>query len=239
MPGRADRVAHVVQAVEHRHEVVARCRHSPRPGRPRSARGRRRRRRRHARAPSRSSRRGSPSRRSGSAGTPRAMRIVDAPCPQPTSATLRAGLELPHHAVQGGQPGSDEVGVVAGPEEALAALVDVVDVVVPADALAAPGRLGDARRVVHRAEGDLEEPGQVRGARLVGQRDGLLGRQRVARGVRVVRRRSRRPPARSATRARTAPRCPCGRRAPPASAGRHLPARGTGPGGRPSRRARC
>ena len=42
------------------------------------------------------------------------------------------------------------------------------------------GGLGDPRRVEHRAERDLEEPGQVRRAVLVGERDGLLGRERVA-----------------------------------------------------------
>jgi len=46
-------------------------------------------------------------------------------------------LELLDDAVQRGQPRSEQVGVVAGPEEALAALVHVVDVVVPADAHAA------------------------------------------------------------------------------------------------------
>jgi hypothetical protein len=43
-------------------------------------------------------------------------------------------LELCDDAVERGQPRVDEVGVVAGAEEALAALVDVMVVLVPAEA---------------------------------------------------------------------------------------------------------
>ena len=84
------------------------------------------------------------------------------------------------HPVEGGDPFADEVHGVAGTEEALASLVHVVHVVVPADAVAGLDRLGDARRVEHRADRDLEEAGQVGGAVLVGERDRLLRRQRVA-----------------------------------------------------------
>ena len=115
-----------------------------------------------------------------------AIRIVDEPWPQPTSATCRAALELVDDAVERGQPGREEVGVVARAEEALAAVEDVVVVLVPADADAAARGLGDPRRVEHRAERDLEEAGQVRGAVRVGQRDRLLGRQRVAAALGVV-----------------------------------------------------
>ena len=45
-----------------------------------------------------------------------------------------AALEALDDAVERGQPGRDEVGVVAGAEEALAAVVDVMVVLVPADA---------------------------------------------------------------------------------------------------------
>ena len=76
----------------------------------------------------------------------------------------RAALELLDDAVERRQPRADQVGVVAGPEEPLAAVVDVVVVLVPADAGAAADGLGDARRVEHRAERDLEEAGQVGGA---------------------------------------------------------------------------
>ena len=67
---RADRVAHVVQAVEHRHEVVALAAELLRRTRPRTERGRRPRPPRHVRAPSRSTRRGSPTPRTSSSGTP-------------------------------------------------------------------------------------------------------------------------------------------------------------------------
>ncbi len=98
----------------------------------------------------------------------------------------RPALELVDDAVQRRQPLADQVRVVAGAEEALATVVDVVDVLVPADALAGAGRVGDARRVQHGADRELEEAGQVRRAVGVGERDGLLGRQRVAAAVGVI-----------------------------------------------------
>ena len=64
--------------------------------------------------------------------------------------------------------------------------MDVVDVRVPADAGSGPRRLRDARGVDHRSERDLEETGQVGRALLVGQRDRVLCRQRVATARRVV-----------------------------------------------------
>ena len=76
----------------------------------------------------------------------------------------RAALELVDDAVERRQPLGDQVRVVAGPEEPLAALVHVVDVLVPAEPVAAARLLDDLRRVDHRAERDLEEPRQVRGA---------------------------------------------------------------------------
>ena len=91
-----------------------------------------------------------------------------------------AALQVLDDAVERGQPGRDEVRVVAGPEEPLAAVVDVVVVLVPADSGAAACGVGDPRRIEHRAERDLEEPGQVGRAVVVGQRDGLLGREAVA-----------------------------------------------------------
>src|SRR5207302_4522787 len=86
----------------------------------------------------------------------------------------RAALELRDDAFERGQPRADEIRVVAGPEEALAALVDVVAVLVPTVTLTAPGRLGDPGRVDHRSERDLEEAWQIRRARLVSERDRLL-----------------------------------------------------------------
>ena len=95
-------------------------------------------------------------------------------------------LEPLDDAVERGQPRLDEVGVVAGAEEPLAALVDVVVVLVPAEPVALTSRLGDALRVDDGAERDLEEPRQVGGAVLVGERHRLLGREAVAALVGVV-----------------------------------------------------
>ena len=92
----------------------------------------------------------------------------------------RTALKLRDDAVERGQPARDQVRVVARPEEALAALVYVVHVLVPAEAVAFAGRLDDLRRVHDRAEGDLEEPRQVGRALRIGQRERLLRRQRVA-----------------------------------------------------------
>ena len=71
-----------------------------------------------------------------------------------------ASLEPLDHAVERRQPGTDEVRVVAGAEEPLAAVVDVLVVFVPADAGAAADGLGDPRRVEDGADRELEEPGR-------------------------------------------------------------------------------
>jgi hypothetical protein len=65
--------------------------------------------------------------------------------------------------------------------------VDVVHVLVPAEAIAAAGRLDDLGRVDYGAERHLKEPGQVGRAVRIGERDRLLRRQRVAAAVGVVR----------------------------------------------------
>src|SRR5207244_6171038 len=76
--------------------------------------------------------------------------------------------------------------VVAGPEEPLAALVHVVNMLVPADAIAGASSLDDLRRVQHRAERDLEEPREIGRALRVRQRERLLGREGVAAALRLV-----------------------------------------------------
>ena len=167
------------------------------------------------------------------AGRPAPSGSSTQPWPQPTSATRAPRSSLADDAVERGQPRADEVRGVAGPEEALAAVVDVVDVLVPADAVAAAHGLLDPRRVDHRAERDLEEAGQERRAVLVGERDRLLGRQRVAAARPGRTRRSRPRPARSATRARSARPCRCAPPARRASAGPRRRARGRGRACRP------
>ena len=87
--------------------------------------------------------------------------------------------ELVDQAVDGGQPLGDEVGVVPGPEEPLAAVVHVGVVVVPAHPVTVGGRGEDAVGVTDGAERDLEEAGQERRAALVGEGDDVLRRQGV------------------------------------------------------------
>ena len=215
-------------------------RDTPAPARPRSVRGRRPRPRSRAPARSRSSPRGSRSRRTSSSGTPSPSGSSTTPCPQPTSATVRALLELLDHAVERRQPGRragsrcSRAGRTARSPRRRRGCARASRR--PSPLLSG---LGDPRRVEHRAERDLEEAGQVGRAVGVGQRDRLLGRQRVAAARPGRTRRSRRPPGRSATRARSALPCRCARRAPPASAGRRRPSPGRGRAGRPSRRAPC
>ena len=185
VPGCADRVAHVVQAVEHRDEVVALAA-VPGGGRDLEA---------------------DPVAHSGLLGA-RPSRL-DRPLVVVRADELRvrvclrhqdrrgavaaadvgdecAALELVDDALERWQPLRHQVGVVAGAEEPLAAFVDVVDVLVPAEAVAAARALDDRRRVDHRPDRSLEQTGQIRRAARVGECDRLLGRQRVAATVRVV-----------------------------------------------------
>jgi hypothetical protein len=102
------------------------------------------------------------------------MMMVEAPWPQPTSATRAPRLELGLDAVQGRDPGLDQVGPVAGGEEHLAAVEDLGVLLVPADPGATAERLGDARLGLEAGQGELERPGQVGQAGRVGQGEGLL-----------------------------------------------------------------
>jgi hypothetical protein len=112
--------------------------------------------------------------------------MVDAPWPQPTSATLAPRVELGRNAVEGREPVGDQVGGVPGPEEALAAREHLVVVFVPADARAAAERLGDLVLRPQRAERELERAGCEDRPVRVGQREGLFGGERVGLGLRVV-----------------------------------------------------
>src|SRR4029077_17150504 len=60
-----------------------------------------------------------------------------------------APLQLVHDPVEGGQPGADQVGVVAGPEDPFAALVHVRYVLVPAEPGPGARRVDDVRGVGH------------------------------------------------------------------------------------------
>jgi hypothetical protein len=98
----------------------------------------------------------------------------------------RPTLELLRDALECREPRVDQVRVVAGAEEALAALVDVVHVLVPAEPAAALHGLRDPRRVDDRPDGDLEEPGQIGRARLVRERHRLLRCELVRAALGVV-----------------------------------------------------
>jgi hypothetical protein len=107
-------------------------------------------------------------------------------CPVPTAniGDGRASLELVHELSSAGSQARDKVGVVDGPEESFAPLVYVLDVVMPADAGAGLGRFGDPGRVVQRAEGHLEDPGQVGGAVVIGS--SFLGMNRSQSNDRTI-----------------------------------------------------
>jgi hypothetical protein len=98
----------------------------------------------------------------------------------------RPALQLVDHAVEGGEPLLHQVRVVHRAEEPLAAVVDVLVVLVPPDAGLVACRVDDAVDVVGRAEGDLEEAGQVRRAARVGEGRGMLRREGVGAGRLVV-----------------------------------------------------
>src|SRR5215218_7763268 len=169
VPRSAGGVAHVVQAIEHRHEVVAAAGMAgPRSDLERDAVG-------------------DPGLLGPHAGgSDRAVMVVGADDPRAwerlrhqdgrravAAADVRdpgAALELLDHALERRQPCGHDVRVVAGPEEALAALEHVVAVFAPAEAAAVARRLDNVLVVARRAEGELEEPRQVRRARLVRQR---------------------------------------------------------------------
>ena len=71
----------------------------------------------------------------------------------------------------------DQVREVAGAEEALGALEQVVVVLVPAEALAGAEALGDVRLVLDDRREQLERARDERRAVVVGERQRLLGRE--------------------------------------------------------------
>ena len=182
----AGRVAHVVQAVEHRHQVVLAA------GEGGGVRGL------EAHAPGHARLLGAPprgrDRRDVVVGA-REGRAGEGPRHQDRRPALAAAgvghapaaLELADDAVERRQPRPDEARRVRGAGEAVAAVVDVAAVLVPGDAVAGAHRLRDERRVDDRAERELEEAGEERGAVRVGEHGGLLGREAVAAAAGVVR----------------------------------------------------
>ena len=98
----------------------------------------------------------------------------------------RPSLQFFIYIVERGKPGTDEIGEVAGTKEFFAAVEDTVDVFVPTHAGAGAERVGDARDGRERAECDFESAGEIRGAVLRGEGEGLLGVERELIGFFVV-----------------------------------------------------
>ena len=94
-----------------------------------------------------------------------------------------AGGELGLDAVECGNPGAGQVVEVAGPEEAFAAVEDVRIVGAPGESGTGAKPLSDHVGRVHGADGNLERTDHTEWARLIGQRDGVLGGQRESAGT--------------------------------------------------------
>ena len=114
------------------------------------------------------------------------MMIVEAPWPQPTSATRAPASQLLDDAVERREPAAHQVLAVAGAEEDLGSGEETVVVFVPGQARAAPERLDQAVLVGEERRQDVVRTEQIELALLVGERDRLLRRERVAPGRRVV-----------------------------------------------------
>ena len=178
MPGRSERVAHVVQAVERRRQVITGAGEA---------------RRRRDLEPDPIGDAGVGGSLAGDLdrlvvvvrpGEPRVGVLLgeqDGGCAEPAAdvGDRGAGPQLVGHAVQRRDPGRDQVGGVAGPEELLAAGEHALVVLVPAHPGTAAERLGDARLGLQRAEREHERPGNIHGAVRVGQRERLLLGHRV------------------------------------------------------------
>ena len=91
----------------------------------------------------------------------------------------RARQQLGLDAVERGDPRRHEVRAVGGPGEARGSVEQRVVVLVPAGADPAAERVGDPRLVAHGRRHQLEGAGEERRAGLVGEHDGVLGGQRV------------------------------------------------------------
>ena len=99
---------------------------------------------------------------------------------------LGAAFELLLHSIQGRNPLADQVGAVAGPEEPLGPAEQPVIVLVPAHALAAAEGLEDLIFVDVQRRDRVIDAEDVERAVFVGQRERVLVGQRVAVALGVV-----------------------------------------------------
>ena len=134
----------------------------------------------------RSTPRGSRSRRTVTTGYACAMRIVDAPWPQPTSAAVATGAEPGVDAVELRDPFGHEVSLVAGAEQPLGADEETAVVFVPSDTASGAERVHERVGVDVGRHDAGEAAGQERRAVLVGERERLFGRELVGPRRRVV-----------------------------------------------------
>ena len=114
------------------------------------------------------------------------MMIVEAPWPQPTSATRAPASSFSTTPSSAGSQLAHQVLAVAGAEEGLGSGEETVVVFVPGQARAAPERFDQAVLVGEERRQDVVRTEQIELALLVGERDRLLRRERVPPARRVV-----------------------------------------------------
>jgi hypothetical protein len=114
------------------------------------------------------------------------MTTVDAPWPQPTSATRAPRSELPLDTFERRDPRVHEERAVPGAEESLCPLEESDVVLVPADALPALEALDERRDDAERGRHADEPADHAVRARVIGERDRLFGRQMITPARRVV-----------------------------------------------------
>src|SRR5271163_1432085 len=104
----------------------------------------------------------------------------------PYVGDFRARFEFRLRVAKRGDPLSDQMRAVVWTEKALRSGEELMVVLVPADTLAGAKSLRDFRLVLEAGAEQLEKAGEKNGTLLVGERHGLLRRQRELRGSRVV-----------------------------------------------------
>jgi hypothetical protein len=99
---------------------------------------------------------------------------------------LRAALQFFFHAVECGNPTAGQVRNVVRTEKSLRTVIQVMVMLVPANAFSRTKRILDLRSIVETRRDDLKRAGKIRRAVLDGQRKGLLRRKREGAGRSIV-----------------------------------------------------